>query len=62
MMGFHGTGGGLFKIMLINWVLTFFTIGIYYFWGKTKVRRYLWEQSSFAGDRFHYHGTGGELF
>lgn len=62
MVGFHGTGGGLFKIMLINWVLTFFTIGIYYFWGKTKVRRYLWEQSSFAGDRFHYHGTGGELF
>jgi uncharacterized membrane protein YjgN (DUF898 family) len=61
-VGFHGTGGGLFKIMLINWILTFFTLGIYYFWGKTKVRRYLWEQSSFAGDRFHYHGTGGELF
>jgi uncharacterized membrane protein YjgN (DUF898 family) len=48
--------------MLINWVLTIFTLGIYYFWGKTKVRRYLWEQSSFAGDRFYYHGTGGELF
>jgi len=61
-VGFHGTGGGLFKIMLINWVLTIFTLGIYYFWGKTKVRRYLWEQSSFAGDRFYYHGTGGELF
>jgi len=61
-VGFHGTGGGLFKIMFINWVLTIFTLGIYYFWGKTKVRRYLWEQSSFAGDRFYYHGTGGELF
>ena len=61
-VGFHGTGGGLFKIMLINWIFTFFTLGIYYFWGKTKVRNYLWEQSSFAGDRFHYHGTGGELF
>lgn len=61
-VGFHGTGGGLFKIMLINWILTLFTVGIYYFWGKTKVRRYLWEQSSFAGDRFYYHGTGGELF
>ena len=61
-VGFHGTGGGLFKIMLINWILTIFTLGIYYFWGKTKVRRYLWEQSSFAGDRFYYHGTGGELF
>ena len=60
-VGFHGTGGGLFKIMLINWILTVLTLGIYYFWGKTKVRRYLWEQSSFAGDRFYYHGTGGEL-
>ena len=60
-IGFHGTGGGLFKIMLVNWILTILTIGIYSFWGKTKVRRYLCEQSSFAGDRFHYHGTGGEL-
>jgi len=61
-IGFHGTGGGLFKIMLINLILTFLTLGIYSFWGKTKVRRYLCEQSSFAGDRFYYHGTGGELF
>ena len=60
-IGFHGTGGGLFKIMLVNWILTILTLGVYSFWGKTKVRRYLCEQSSFAGDRFHYHGTGGEL-
>ena len=60
-IGFHGTGGGLFKIMLVNWILTILTIGIYSFWGKTKVRRYLCEQSSFVGDRFYYHGTGGEL-
>jgi len=60
-IGFHGTGGGLFKIMLVNWILTILTLGIYSFWGKTKVRRYLCEQSSFVGDRFHYHGTGGEL-
>ena len=33
-VGFHGTGGGLFKIMLINWILTIFTLGFYYFWGK----------------------------
>lgn len=61
-VGFHGTGGGLFKIMLVNWILTFLTLGIYSFWGKTKVRRFLCEHSSFAGDRFYYHGTGGELF
>ena len=61
-IGFHGNGSGLFKIMLVNWILTILTLGIYSFWGKTKVRRYLCEQSSFVGDRFYYHGTGGELF
>ncbi len=60
--GFHGTGGGLLKIQLVNWILSMVTLGIYYFWGKTKERRYLWEQMSFTGDRFFYHGTGKELF
>ena len=61
-VGFHGDGWSLAKIMSVNWVLAVVTLGIYYFWGKAKVRRYLFDQSSFAGDRFSYHGTGGELF
>jgi uncharacterized membrane protein YjgN (DUF898 family) len=60
--GFHGTGGGLIKIQMVNWILSMITFGIYYFWGKTNERRYLWEQTSFTGDRFFYHGTGKELF
>ncbi len=60
--GFHGTGGGFFKIKLVNWILSVLTLGIYYFWGKTKERSFLWEQTSFTGDRFFYHGTGKELF
>ena len=59
---FHGDGWNLAKIMSVNWILAVITLGVYYFWGKTKIRRYLFEQSSFAGDRFSYHGTGGELF
>ncbi len=59
---FHGAGMELAKVMLVNWILTVFTLGIFYFWGKTKVRRYLFEETSFAGDRFSYHGTGKELF
>ncbi len=59
---FHGEGLELAKVMIVNWILTVFTFGIYYFWGKTKVRRYLFEETSFAGDRFSYHGTGKELF
>lgn len=60
--GFHGTGGGLFKIQMVNWIFSMLTLGIYYFWAKTKERRFLWEQTSFTGDRFFYHGTGKELF
>lgn len=38
------------------------TIGIYSFWGRTNVRRYLMNSIELMGDRFAYHGTGGELF
>ncbi len=58
---FHGTGGSLFGIQIVNVFLTILTLGIYYFWGKTKVRSYVLSQTKFAGDRFAYHGTGKEL-
>jgi uncharacterized membrane protein YjgN (DUF898 family) len=58
---FHGRGGSLFGIHIVNVLLTLVTLGVYYFWGKTRVRVYLWGQSEIAGDRFAYHGTGGEL-
>jgi uncharacterized membrane protein YjgN (DUF898 family) len=58
---YHGTGGELFGIMLLNALLSIVTLGIYSFWGRTKVRDYLYSQTELAGDRFAYHGTGGEL-
>jgi uncharacterized membrane protein YjgN (DUF898 family) len=58
---FHGSGGSLFGIHLVNMFLTVITLGIYYFWAKVKVRRYLLSESEFEGDRFAYHGTGQEL-
>jgi uncharacterized membrane protein YjgN (DUF898 family) len=61
-LAFHGTGGSLFGIHIVNVLLTFVTLGIYYFWGKTRVRAYLWGQMEVAGDRFAYHGTGREIF
>ena len=59
---FHGEGGSLFGIHIVNVLLTLLTLGIYYFWGKVKVRRYLYSQAEFDGDRFAFHGTGKELF
>lgn len=61
MLRFHGTGGSLFGIHIVNMLLTALTLGIYYFWGKVKVRNYVYSQSEFEGDRFAYHGTGKEL-
>jgi uncharacterized membrane protein YjgN (DUF898 family) len=60
-LAFHGRGGTLLGIHLVNVLLSIVTLGIFAFWGKVRVRRYLLSQSEFAGDRFAYHGTGGEL-
>lgn len=60
-LSFHGAGGSLFGIHIVNLFLTVITLGIYYFWGKVRLRSYLLSQSEFEGDRFAYHGTGKEL-
>ena len=60
-LSFHGTGGSLFGIYVVNVLLTIVTFGIYRFWGRVKVRRYMMSQTAFEGDRFAYHGTGKEL-
>ena len=61
-IGFHGNGMDLFKIIFVNYILTVLTLGIYYFWAKTKERAYVFGSTSFGEDRFSYHGTGKELF
>jgi len=58
---FHGSGGTLFGIYVVNILLTIATLGFYRFWGRTKIRRFMLSQTSFEGDRFAYHGTGKEL-
>ncbi len=57
---FHGAGGALFGIRIVNLFLAIVTLGVYWFWGKARTRRYLWGHTGFAGDRFSYHGTGME--
>jgi uncharacterized membrane protein YjgN (DUF898 family) len=58
---FHGAAGGLFGIQAVNLLLTIVTLGLYYFWGKARVRAYLLGGTDLDGDRLAYHGTGGEL-
>lgn len=57
----HGRAGELLAISLVNLLFKVLTLGVYHFWAKTRVRRYVWSQTSFAGERFEYTGQGREL-
>ena len=58
---FRGNGADLFSVYILNVLKTILTVGMYYFWGRVKIRQYIWGQTEVAGDRFGYHGTGREL-
>ena len=62
LCSFHGSGGTLLGMQVVNIFLSLATLGVYHFWGKAKIRRYLFSQTNFGGDRFAYHGTGKELY
>lgn len=59
---FHGNGGTLFGIQFVNFLLGIITLGFYRFWGKARVRKYLYSQLELMDARFTYFGTGKELF
>ncbi len=58
---YDGEAGSIGKIAVINAVLGLFTLGIYRFWGKTRIRQYIWGRISLLGDRLEYTGTPKEL-
>jgi uncharacterized membrane protein YjgN (DUF898 family) len=57
---------GTTESVLILWLkvlgLNIITLGFYRFWGRTRIRRYLWSHVSLLDERFEYDGTGTELF
>lgn len=59
---FDGNFRELLPIVLVNLFLTIITLGLYRFWARTKVRKYLWRSVRFQGDAFEYTGTGKEIF
>jgi uncharacterized membrane protein YjgN (DUF898 family) len=58
---FDGTLSEYTLIALTNLLLTIVTLGIYRFWGTTRIRRYLWSRTIFMGERLEWSGTGQEL-
>lgn len=59
---FTGSGWELFKIHIRNCIFTLLTLGVYSFWAKVRIRKYLWENTVLLGESMEYTGTGGELF
>ena len=53
---------GLILLSLKIFFLRIITLGIYYFWGKTEVRRKLWAAVHLEGQPLEYTGKGKELF
>ncbi len=52
----------LLPLVLLNTMFSLITFGIYRFWGKTNIRRYLWSRVSLLGQPLEYSGTGMDLF
>src|ERR1700736_3169356 len=59
---YDGDTGALFVLWLKVLGLSMITLGFYRFWGRTRIRTYLWSHVSLLGDRCEYDGTGMELF
>ncbi|MEL6886319.1 MAG: DUF898 family protein [Pseudomonadota bacterium] len=59
---YFGKGGPLFRLYFITALLTLVTLGIYRFWAKTRIRKYVWSAATGDDDSFEYTGTGLEKF
>lgn len=61
-MSFHGQGSTYFGIVVVNFIFTVITFGLYYPWAKARIRQYIWSETEFEDSRFVFHGTGAEMF
>ena len=50
------------KLLFVNILLNILTLGFYRFWGKTRLRDFIWRHLRFGDEDFEYSGTGKELF
>lgn len=57
---YSGETSPLFKLAFVTGFLTLITAGIYRFWAKTRIRKYIWSSTKIDGDAFEYTGTGLE--
>lgn len=61
-ISFKGNGGEYFTIVIVNWLLTVITLGLYYPWAKARNLQYMYSATEFNNVPFVFHGTGKEMF
>ncbi len=61
-LSFKGNGNEYFGIVIVNFLLTIITLGLYYPWAKARQLQYLYGTTEFNNSRFEFHGTGKEMF
>ena len=61
-LSFTGKGIDLFKIQIVNSILTMLTLGLYYPWAKAAKLQYLYSQTVFEEHPLSFTGTGKEMF
>ena len=59
---FEGNGGDYFGILIVNWLLTLVTLGIYYPWARAKRIKYTYGVMSIDDNHFSFSGNGKEMF
>lgn len=59
---FRGSGSELFGVLLLNWILTMITFGLYYPWARARTFSFLYGNTEMEDSRFAFHGTGREMF
>lgn len=57
---YTGTTGALLVLAIKTNLLTIVTLGIYRFWARTRIRRYVWSATAPGDEPFEYTGTGLE--
>lgn len=59
---FTGSGGQLFSVLIVNWILTTLTLGLYYPWAKANYLKFMYQSTTLDNDGFDFKGTGREMF
>jgi len=62
LLTYHGDGKSLFKIYIVNVLLSVITLGVYYPWAKAKLLAYHYSETELENSRFAFLGTGKEIF